>query len=154
MHEKAHGDVPHRVIEVDPDIVESFLGRIEDPKKAQNTELNIITDPGFRTILVIVLQGAWPILKDPDPTRPSLRHYHHSVPGLLNTHEGNLVRKSGKLFPGLVQRCLRGRPCRIGPPEAVQGSQQGREQRSDLFKNRSERRRAGDREETQSSRRP
>jgi len=53
MHSFAHGDVPHRVIEVEPSIVESFLGRIEDPKKAQNTGLNVINDPAFRAIMVI-----------------------------------------------------------------------------------------------------
>src|ERR1051325_2836458 len=44
MHNHAHGQVPHRVIEVDPGIVESFLGRIEDPEKAKNSELNIINE--------------------------------------------------------------------------------------------------------------
>jgi hypothetical protein len=55
MHNRAHGEVPHEVIEVDASIVESFLGRIEDPKKAKNTELNIISDPAFRTIMLIRL---------------------------------------------------------------------------------------------------
>ena len=53
MHDHAHGEIPHQVIEVDKTIVESFLGRIEDPEKAQNTSLNIINDPAFRTIMVI-----------------------------------------------------------------------------------------------------
>lgn len=53
MHDKAHGEVPHRIIEVDDAIVESFLGRIEDPKKSQKKELNIINDPAFRIIMVI-----------------------------------------------------------------------------------------------------
>ncbi len=53
MHTKAHGDVPHSIIEVEPSIVESFLGRIEDPKRARDTGLNIINDPAFRTIMVI-----------------------------------------------------------------------------------------------------
>ncbi len=53
MHDFAHGDVPHRIIEVDDSIVESFLGRIEDPVKAQKTELNIINDPAFRIIMVV-----------------------------------------------------------------------------------------------------
>lgn len=58
MHSHAHGQVPHRVIEVDTTIVESFLGRIEDPATAQNTNLNIINDPAFRTILKIRLMNA------------------------------------------------------------------------------------------------
>src|SRR5688500_2116133 len=30
-HDEAHGDVPHEIIEVDPAIVEAFLGRVNDP---------------------------------------------------------------------------------------------------------------------------
>jgi AraC-like DNA-binding protein len=39
MHKHAHGEVPHQIIKVDATIVESFLSRIEDPEKAQNTTL-------------------------------------------------------------------------------------------------------------------
>lgn len=53
MHDKAHGELPHRIIEVDDAVVESFLGRIEDPQKSQNAELNIINDRAFRTLMVI-----------------------------------------------------------------------------------------------------
>ncbi|CAN5288214.1 hypothetical protein BH23BAC2_BH23BAC2_19790 [soil metagenome] len=53
MHDKAHGEVPNRIIEVDNAVVESFLGRIEDPAKSKKTALNIINDPAFRTIMVV-----------------------------------------------------------------------------------------------------
>ncbi len=53
MHDAAHGEIPNRIIEVDNAIVESFLGRIEDPKKSQKTTLNIINDPAFRVIMVV-----------------------------------------------------------------------------------------------------
>ena len=53
MHDQAHGEVPNRIIEVDHAVVESFLGRIEDPEKSQKTKLNIINDPAFRTIMVV-----------------------------------------------------------------------------------------------------
>lgn len=53
MHNQAHGEVPHKIIEVDGSVVESFLGRIEDPEKSQKTTLNIINDPAFRTIMVV-----------------------------------------------------------------------------------------------------
>ena len=52
MHNHAHGELPHSIIEVDESIVESFLGRIEDPKKSKKTTLNIINDPAFRTLMV------------------------------------------------------------------------------------------------------
>ena len=53
MHDHAHGEVPHRIIEVEPAIVESFLGRIEDPVKAKDTRLNIINEPAFRIIMAV-----------------------------------------------------------------------------------------------------
>jgi AraC-like DNA-binding protein len=56
MHAKAHGQVPNQIIEVEAAVVESFLGRIEDPQRASNAELNIINDPAFRTIMVIQLR--------------------------------------------------------------------------------------------------
>ena len=51
MHDQAHGEVPHQIIEVDASIVESFLGRIKDPQKAHQEGLNIIDDPAFRVIM-------------------------------------------------------------------------------------------------------
>jgi AraC-like DNA-binding protein len=53
MHNAAHGAVANQIIEVEPNIVESFLGRIEDPIKARNTDLNIINDPAFRVLMVV-----------------------------------------------------------------------------------------------------
>lgn len=55
MHARAHGEVPNTIIEVDASIVESFLGRIEDPAKSQKTELNIVNDPAFRILVVLQL---------------------------------------------------------------------------------------------------
>lgn len=56
MHNKAHGAIPNSIIEVDPNIVESFLGRIEDPEKTGDTELNIIEDPAFRVLMMVELR--------------------------------------------------------------------------------------------------
>jgi hypothetical protein len=53
MHKEAHDDVPTRIIEVDTSLVESFLGRIEDPE----TELNIIDESAFRFIMVVDLKN-------------------------------------------------------------------------------------------------
>lgn len=57
MDNKARGEVPHRIIEVDDAVVESFFGRIEDLKKSKNTELNIISDPPFITVIEILKQS-------------------------------------------------------------------------------------------------
>jgi AraC-like DNA-binding protein len=98
MHNRAHGQIPHQVIEVDPGIVESFLGRIEDPEKAQNTVLNIINDPAFRTIMVISLQRSSLIRNDPDGVPDPLRDYHNTVLNLVNLHKGNPVKHAEDYF--------------------------------------------------------
>ena len=53
MHNHAHGDFPHKIIEVDPTLVESFLGRIEDPKNIRDIHPNIIDDSAFRILMAI-----------------------------------------------------------------------------------------------------
>ena len=98
MHSKAHGQVPNNIIEVDASIVESFLGRIEDPEKAKNTILNIINDPAFRTIMVITLQRLLLKQNDDAPFKSSLHNYNNAVLNLLNVYEGKPVKQSETHF--------------------------------------------------------
>jgi AraC-like DNA-binding protein len=98
MHSHAHGQVPHSVIEVDSSIVESFLGRIEDPEKAKDTTLNIINDPAFRTIMVIVLNTSSPKHNNAAQFRSSLNYYNDSVLGILKSYEGNPVKQTEDQF--------------------------------------------------------
>ncbi len=98
MHDKAHGEVPYQVIEVDASIVESFLGRIEDPEKAQNTSLNIINDPAFRTIMVIALNGLALVQNDSAQLKSSLHNYKNAVLNLLNVYEGSPVKQTENYF--------------------------------------------------------
>lgn len=98
MHNKAHGQVPNRIIEVEASIVESFLGRIEDPEKAKNTVLNIINDPAFRTIMVITLERLLLKQNDTAQFKSSLHNYNNAVLNLLNDYEGKLVKQSENHF--------------------------------------------------------
>jgi AraC-like DNA-binding protein len=94
MHDKAHGQVPHRIIEVESSIVESFLGRIEDPEKAQNTELNIINDPAFRTIMVISL-SRFPLIKnDSQQFKNTLKNFNKVIGKILTAYEGKSVKQT------------------------------------------------------------
>jgi AraC-like DNA-binding protein len=54
MHQKAHGLIPHKIIEVSSGVVQSFLGRIFDPEDAEisNDGLKVFSDPSFRILLV------------------------------------------------------------------------------------------------------
>lgn len=92
MHNQAHGQVPHEIIEVEPSIVESFLGRIEDPEKAKNTELNIINDPAFRTIMVLQLKAL--SLKQKDAAlKSSPGIYIDVIVHVLSKFDGNIVKQ-------------------------------------------------------------
>jgi AraC-like DNA-binding protein len=57
MHSKAHGLIPNRIIEVSNTVVQSFLGRIYDPEKAEITDdgLKVFSDSSFRTLLVTTI---------------------------------------------------------------------------------------------------
>ena len=93
MHEKAHGLIPNEIIEVNTEIVKSFLGRIKDPESAienPETKLKVFSDPAFRVLLVT---------KTTDPRL--LQH----VLGKERTHEllllyGTLVREQCRKFEG------------------------------------------------------
>ena len=98
MHNKAHGQVPNSIIEVEPGIVESFLGRLEDPVKAKNTVLNIINEPAFRTIMVVSLKGLSAKQNDTAQFKSSLDNYSNAVPGVLKFYEGKLVKQSENYF--------------------------------------------------------
>ncbi len=94
MHDCAHGQVPHSIIEVEPEIVESFLGRIEDPEKAKNAELNIITDAAFRIIMVISLSRLSLTEEESPGYRASIRNFHTAAGKILKTHGGNIVEQT------------------------------------------------------------
>lgn len=88
MHNHAHGEVPHQIIEVDSNLVESFLGRIEDPKKSQNTELNIINDPAFRTLMVMEIKKL-SLTKD-----ELLQNINKSFNKIFGNFNGTVVKKT------------------------------------------------------------
>lgn len=79
MHKNAHGEVPHKIIEVDGNIVESFLGRIEDPEKANDTKLNIINDPAFRAIMLVKVLNDNKIISS-------------EVSSIVENYEGRIVK--------------------------------------------------------------
>jgi AraC-like DNA-binding protein len=94
MHNKAHGDIPHSIIEVEASIVESFLGRIEDPARSQNTGLNIINDPAFRTIMVITI-GRSPLIRaDSLPFKTAFKKLNQAIRKTLKSFEGNTVTQT------------------------------------------------------------
>ena len=93
MHNHAHGEVPHQIIEVDANLVESFLGRIEDPVNLAQKDLNIISDSAIRTIMIIRFTKL--SLKDfsISQSQTSLQQPIISISDLLKRFDGRLVEQ-------------------------------------------------------------
>lgn len=55
LHNRSHGLLPHKIIEVQTDFVESFLGRITDPDNGQFTDtgLLMLDDTSYRIIMSV-----------------------------------------------------------------------------------------------------
>lgn len=94
MHDHAHGNVPHQIIEVDKTIVESFLGRIEDPIKAQNTNLNIINEPAFRTIMMVTIENHSFKSSDPFSVFSDVQQIYKQIHTILKSFNGNIVQQN------------------------------------------------------------
>ena len=102
MHNRAHGMIPNRIIEVSSSIVESFLGRIYDPEdvKANGDGLKIFSDPSFRILLVTNM--ADPILLQHrlgfEKTGELIRRHYDIVRKNLLLHGGSEVEHGGEGF--------------------------------------------------------
>lgn len=98
LHQNAHGGVPQRIIEVNDTIVESFLGRIEDPEKSKNAELNIINDPAFRTLIVVQLKRKTLREKGIKTLKAAIRGYHKSITNIVATNKGRIVKEQSNTY--------------------------------------------------------
>jgi len=97
MHLQAHGDIPNSIVEVEPKIVQSFLGRISDPEKAQNTELNIINDTAFRVLMVVETSN---YLNRIESNQFSIftQKFHNSISKTLKQFEGRVIKKDNNSY--------------------------------------------------------
>lgn len=92
MHSKAHGLIPNKIIEVSPDVVSSFLGRIYDPSEAVTADdgLKVFADPSFRVLLVI---------KTADPVLLQFKLGSEKAYELLN-QQNETIRKNMARYGG------------------------------------------------------
>jgi len=92
LHSKAHGLIPNKIIEVDSNLVEAFLGRIYDPLDAQisNEGLKVFANSCFRILLVT---------KMIDPVLLKHQFGDEKAGELLNAHSG-IIRKNISQFGG------------------------------------------------------
>ena len=95
-HNEAHGGIPHEIIEVDPAIVASFLGRVKDPEPvAPLGEVQI--DAAFRTIMFTDLKDSTlmtTILGDAKAMH-LVRVHNALIRNALREFTGNEVKHTG-----------------------------------------------------------
>jgi class 3 adenylate cyclase len=99
-HNEAHGSVPNEVLEVDPNVVDAFLGRIKDPPPMDTSPGkpgNISIDPGFRAIMFTDLKDSTLMTTlYGDAKALHLLHVHNALTrNLLNAHRGREVKHTG-----------------------------------------------------------
>ena len=99
-HSEAHGSVPNEVLEVDPNVVDAFLGRIKDPPPvaapaAEAGEIPI--DPGFRAIMFTDLKDSTRMTTlHGDAKALHLLHIHNALTrNSLKAHRGREVKHTG-----------------------------------------------------------
>lgn len=96
MHDRAHGKVPHAIIEVDAGLVESFLGRMEDPKAISDMELNLIDEPAFRFLLSVQIGFQQLDNTQIEGLTSAIRSYKSRIIESINALCGTVVRQDGR----------------------------------------------------------
>ena len=99
-HNDAHGSIPNEVLEVDPAVVDAFLGRIKDPPPVRTSpgkEVEIPIDPGFRAIMFTDLKDSTLMTTmHGDAKALHLLHVHNALTrNSLNAHRGREVKHTG-----------------------------------------------------------
>lgn len=99
VHSDAHGGIPHEIIEVDPNIVKSFLGRIKDPVAETGTSHPVI-DSAFRTIMFTDLKDSTQTTSRLGDTKAlHLLHIHNAfIRNALRKYNGREVKHTGDGF--------------------------------------------------------
>lgn len=102
MHDNAHGVIPHQIIEVESNLVKSFLGRITDPevnKKSGEPDL-VINESAVRTILYIELKYPGDINPEllKDASFSLLEVYSNLIHKTLKQHGSNKIKDTDNGF--------------------------------------------------------
>jgi class 3 adenylate cyclase len=92
VHKEAHGLTASRIMEVDPDIVQKFLGSIDEPVPGEPK-----ADPAFRTIVFTDMVGSTSLTQrvGDDSAMEVLRKHDSLIRGAIEELGGNVVKHTG-----------------------------------------------------------
>ena len=95
MHNHAHGAIANSIIEVDPTVVESFLGRISDPANELDQDINVINDPAFRVLMLVSFRNYMLKVSCENLLKSTALDSIDVLGELITRHKGRLVQSVG-----------------------------------------------------------
>ena len=127
MHRKSHGFIPHKIIEVASEVIESFLGRIHDPRETEisGSGLKVFSESAFRILLVTEMTD--PVLLRHRMGLQKATELLNKLNGLIrkeiSVHKGSEVEHTGNGFIVSFSSAVRAIACaseiqnHLPPPE-------------------------------------
>ncbi len=96
-HNEAHGMVPNEILEVDPSLVEAFLGRVKDPMPVDPQVPESGIDSAFRVIMFTDLKDSTLLTSTRGDARAlHLLHVNNALTrNALRAHRGREVKHTG-----------------------------------------------------------
>ena len=79
-------------------MVESFLGRIEDPENLESTKLNIIKDSAFRILMIVYLKKNVLRTENISTLQAAIRGYKKSIINIAAEQQGRIVKQESNSF--------------------------------------------------------
>jgi len=124
-HAEAHGLVPNEVLEVDPAVVDAFLGRIKDPLSTAPGKSAAI-DPAFRAIMFTDLKDSTLMTTlYGDAKALHLLHVQNALTrNALNAHRGREIKHTGDGIMASFASVPDGVECAIAIQKAFAGYNQ------------------------------
>jgi AraC-like DNA-binding protein len=102
MHRKAHGLIPNKIIDVKNEVVESFLGRINDPENSEITDqgLKVFSDSAFRILLITEVSDTVLLRHSLGAEKAGelLKRHNDIIRKELSIHGGREVENAGQGF--------------------------------------------------------
>jgi len=104
MHIESHGDIPSKIIEVDPATLDAFLGRVEELPKPIESDDSFDESPvvgsAFRTIMFTDMEGSTSITTSLGDAKAMelLRTHDAIIRNAIKTYGGSEVKHTGDGF--------------------------------------------------------
>ncbi len=126
LHGKAHGLIPNKIIEVNTDLVSSFLGRIYDPENIPLTDdgLKVFADPSFRILLFLKMPD--PVLLrnelGTDKADEMMERYNRLIRSCISANGGSEVENESHCFIVSFLSAAKALSCAMDIQKDIRGS--------------------------------